>query len=97
VLFRSFGSGGIPELSSAVINAVNNGCKILNNSWGIDNYSPTLYSAFTYAYQMGALPVSSMSNINNPNYYPKKFGLWMMNVGATNQVNRRAGFSVIGN
>lgn len=48
----------ITEVSNAVINATNAGCKILNNSWGFDNYSQTLYSAFIYAYQMGALPVS---------------------------------------
>lgn len=63
------GNWSIPMISSAVINAVNNGCKILNNSWGVDDYSPTLYSAFTYAYQMGALPVSSMSNANAPHPY----------------------------
>ena len=86
----------ISELSDAVINAVNAGCKILNNSWGVKDYSPTLYSAFTYAYQMGALPVSSMSNTSAPHDYPKRFGFWMMNVGSTTRRDRLASHSVTG-
>lgn len=37
-----------------------------------------------------------MSNTNNPNYYPKRFGPWMMNVGATNKWRQKAWFSVSG-
>jgi len=92
----------IPELADAVISAANNGCKVINCSWGVNEYSPTLYSAFTYAYQMGALPVSSMSNTSNPHFYPKRFGPWMMNVGAIMRTGnpyrpyKVAPFSVVG-
>lgn len=86
----------IPELAEAVIHAANANCKILNNSWGINDFSLTLYSAFTYAYQTGALTVSSMSNSNSPHDYPKRFGPWMTNVGNTNQSNDWETSSVTG-
>lgn len=51
---------------------------------------------FRYAFQMGVLPVTSMSNYPYPREYPQRYGPWMMNIGATNMNDRKADISVEG-
>ena len=86
----------ITEISNAVMSATNAGCKIQSNSWSLDDYSPTLRAVFRYAFQMGVLPVTSMSNYPYPREYPQRYGPWMMNIGATNMNDRKADISVEG-
>ncbi len=75
--------GDIVVTAQAIIDAVNNGCKVINCSWGLPEFSQTVYDAFVYAYQMGVLPVVALAYSGQPEY-PDIFGLWNLMVNASN-------------
>lgn len=56
------GSGNLSSAVSAINYAVDNGAKIINNSWGGDSYSQAMSNAITRAQQAGVLVVSSAGN-----------------------------------
>lgn len=52
----------LDELVPAVLYAVNNGAKIINASWGDNNYSQLLYNAISYAHSKGVLFIAAAGN-----------------------------------
>ena len=62
---------------SAIYYAVNNGAKIINNSWGGPTYSQSLHDALTYAYNNKVTIVVAAGNYNSNNdttaMYPANF------------------------
>jgi subtilisin family serine protease len=61
------GSGATSAAISAIYYAVNNGAKVINNSWGGGSYSRALHDAMTYAYNHGVLVVSAAGNYTSNN------------------------------
>jgi hypothetical protein len=81
-----------------IVEAVNSGVHVLNNSWGGSGYSTTLRLAFTYAYKMDRVSVVSMGNNgNNTPIYPAAFSPGVIAVGATTGIDGVAYFSNYGN
>ena len=58
----STGSGSTSDAISAITYAVNNGAKVINNSWGGSAYSRSLHEAYTYAYNHNVVVVSAAGN-----------------------------------
>jgi len=82
--------GNVAVTAQAIIDAVDNGSKAINCSWGLPEYSPTVYNAFVYAYQMGVLPVVALAYEGIPEY-PDIFGLWNLMVNASNRWDEHPG------
>ncbi len=79
-----------------IIEAVDYGARVLNNSWGGKGYSQTLKAAIDYALLSGAVFVVSMGNsyldeLNYPAGYPGAIA-----VGATTPMNTKTDFSTMG-
>ncbi len=80
---------------NAIVDAVNQGCSILNNSWDGPNFSTTIYSAFVYAYKMNRVSVAAMDDhgAQGPTY-PAAFGGNLVTaVGATTDNDVIANYS----
>ncbi|HBZ85580.1 MAG TPA: hypothetical protein DEO67_00320, partial [Candidatus Edwardsbacteria bacterium] len=81
--------------------AVDNGCHVLNNSWG-DGGDGTfnrsaIRSAFAYMYKMNRVAVTSMGNNNTSTpQSPAAFGQGIIAVGATDKYDARASYSSYG-
>ncbi len=56
------GSGATSDAILAINYAVNNGAKVINNSWGGGSYSRSLHEAYTYAYSHDVVIVSAAGN-----------------------------------
>jgi len=56
------GYGYEDDLANAIIHAVNQGAKILSNSWGGYEESALLYNAIKYAYDRGVLIIAAAGN-----------------------------------
>jgi len=81
-----------------IVNAVDNGAHVLNNSYGGEDYSTTLRFAFTYAYKMNRVSVVAMGNEDTSDpRYPAAFGQGIIAVGATNHNDVRWTYSNTGN
>ncbi len=63
----SSGAGSTSSAVNAIYYAVNNGAKVINNSWGGSSYSQSLHEAYTYAYNKGVVVVSAAGNSNANN------------------------------
>lgn len=63
----STGAGSTSSAVTAIYYAVNNGAKVINNSWGGSSYSQSLHEAYTYAYNRGVVIVSAAGNSNTDN------------------------------
>ncbi|MBC7318096.1 S8 family serine peptidase [Candidatus Bipolaricaulota bacterium] len=79
-----------------IIEAVEYGARVLNNSWGGKGYSQTLKAAIDYALMNGAVFVVSMGNsyldeVGYPAGYPG-----VIAVGATNAQDKKVDFSTVG-
>jgi subtilisin family serine protease len=95
-----------PELYNIIINAVDQGCDVLNNSWGLTypdgrpgRYSTLIRIAFAYVYKLNRVAVAAMGNTGNTTNtveYPASFGQGIIAVGATNISDERAEFSTYG-
>ncbi len=59
------GSGSTADAISAITYAVNNGARIINNSWGGSEYSRSLHEAYTYAYTHNVVIISAAGNDGN--------------------------------
>ncbi len=92
------GSGYTDAAVSAVIYAVDNGAKILSNSWGGGGYSQALYDAIAYANNHDVLFVAAAGNDYmdtdiSPNY-PSCYDVPnVMSIAATDRYDQKAGFS----
>ena len=92
----SDGRGYHDTIASGIIWAADQGARIINLSIGGPDGSPTLEAAINYAWAHGALPVCAAGNGNTstpayPAYYAN-----CLSVGATDQTDRRAGYSNYG-
>lgn len=90
--FLNNGVGRTSDAINAINYAINQGAKVINNSWGGTSYSSTLHSALTTAYNSGIVIVSaagnsSSNNDNNP-VYPASLDLPSMISVASTSTNR---------
>jgi subtilisin family serine protease len=84
------------DAAAAIIYAADNGCNVLNMSWGDPNYSPIIGDACFYAYSKGVTLVASAGNDPGPYLsYPAKLST-VISVGAINRNRVIAGFSSYG-
>ncbi len=92
------GSGYLQDddAAAAIIYAADNGCHVINMSWGDPNYSPIIADACQYAYDKGVVLVASAGNDPGPILsYPSKLSN-VISVGAVNKFKNLAGFSSYG-
>jgi thermitase len=101
IISQNISGQDITGLYNSILDAVNAGANVLNNSWGlIHGYSTTIRSAFAYAYKMNRASVVSMGNDylrGNPIKYPAAFGQGIIAVGATTEDDVRSAYSSTGN
>ncbi|MBN8536800.1 MAG: S8 family serine peptidase [Deltaproteobacteria bacterium] len=95
------GSGSTANAIKAIYYAVNNGAKIINNSWGGPGYSSALLEALTYAYNHQILIVSAAGNSSKNNdsneIYPANYGVPSnVSIAATSDTDKLASFSNYG-
>ncbi|TDF74217.1 S8 family serine peptidase [Candidatus Syntrophosphaera thermopropionivorans] len=84
------------DAAAALIYAADNGCNVINMSWGDPNYSPIIGDACAYAYSRGVTLVASAGNDPGPYIsYPAKLST-AISVGAINRTRTLAGFSSYG-
>ncbi|MDR2586476.1 MAG: S8 family serine peptidase [Prevotellaceae bacterium] len=87
---------GDAAAAAKVMDAVNQGCQILNNSWSIPGYSTTLGQAFAYAYKMDRVSIATMGNSGNmQTRYPGGFSN-VIAVGSTTNRDVLSEFSTTG-
>ena len=71
------GSGSTSNAIRAIYYAVNNGARVINNSWGGSGYSRALHDAIIYAYDSRVLVVSAAGNYASNNdskpMYPSNY------------------------
>lgn len=92
------GSGTTAAAINAIYYAVNNGAKVINNSWGGPSYSRSLHDAYKYAYDNDVVLVTAAGNsnvnISSTGMYPAAFDTPSnITVGASTSSDRRASFS----
>ncbi|MES2801000.1 MAG: S8 family serine peptidase [Bdellovibrionota bacterium] len=92
------GSGTTANAINAIYYAVDNGAKVINNSWGGPSYSRSLHDAYKYAYDHDVVLVTAAGNsnvnLNSTPMYPAGFDTPSnITVGASNSSDRRASFS----
>lgn len=84
------------DVAAALIYAADNGCNVINMSWGDPNYSPIIGDACAYAYSKGVTLVASAGNDPGPYLsYPAKLST-TISVSAINRTGTLAGFSSYG-
>ncbi len=95
------GSGNTSDAIDAVLYAVDNGAKILSNSWGGGAFSQALFDAISYANDHDVLFIAaagndSSNNDNSPSY-PANYDLPnVISVASSDQNDLRSGFSNYG-
>jgi serine protease len=95
------GSGYTSHAVSAIYYAVNNGAKVINNSWGGGSYDAALANAIQYARSRGVIVVNAAGNsgvnVDTSPYYPASINYDnVLTVAATDQNNNLASFSNYG-
>ncbi len=95
------GSGSTSDALEAIIYAVDNGAKILSNSWGGGGFSQSLKDAIEYADQHNALFVAAAGNSSSDNdqspSYPASYDVEnVISVAASNDRDYLASFSNYG-
>jgi subtilisin family serine protease len=95
------GFGSTSDAINAIYYAVNNGAKILNNSWGGPSYSRALHEAIAFAYENEVLFVAAAGNAKTNNdktpMYPASYDVPnIISVAATNDYDSLASFSNFG-
>lgn len=98
---NSNGSGTTSDAVKAIYYAVNNGAKVINNSWGGGGYSQSLLDALTYAYNQKVVIVSAAGNAASNNdalpIYPASYPIpGMISVASTTDSDLLSGFSNYG-
>lgn len=90
----SGGSGYTSDAVSATYYAVNNGAKVLSNSWGGSGRSSTMQTAIDYAYNNNVTFVAAAGNSNSNAYNYTPAGLnHVMTISATDYQDNKASFS----
>ncbi len=86
---------------NAIMDAVNAGAVVLNNSWGHDppgEYSTTVRLAFANAYKLNTVAVASMGNdATSQVQYPAGYGQGIIAVGGTDRFDGQYSQSNTGN
>lgn len=95
------GVGTTSNAIRAVYYAVNNGARILNNSWGGPTYSAALHEAVAYTYSKGAIFVAAAGNAGTNNdatpMYPSSYDVPnVISIAATTDYDYLASFSNFG-
>jgi len=91
------GSGYEDDLAKAIIHAVDQGAKILSNSWGAPSDSMLIHEAIQYAYNNGVLVIAAAGNsATNTKFYPAAYDE-VVAVTATDQADAPASFTSYGN
>jgi subtilisin family serine protease len=95
------GAGATSNAVKAIYYAVNNGAKVINNSWGGPGYSAALLEALSYAYNQHVLIVSAAGNSTKNNdvseMYPANYNVPSnITIAATSDTDRLASFSNFG-
>jgi len=96
--FRTTGDGYLQDddAAAAIIYAADNGCNVLNMSWGDPNYSAIIADACDYAYSKGVILVASSGNTPGPVIsYPAKLSN-VISVGSVNSAKVPSTFSSYG-
>ncbi len=97
----STGSGATTDAIKAIYYAVNNGAKVLNNSWGGGGFSNSLLTAIAYTYDHQAVFVAAAGNAASNNdtnaTYPANYNVPnIVSVAATTDTDGFASFSNYG-
>ena len=95
------GVGSTSDAINAIYYAIENGAKILNNSWGGPNYSGALHEAIVYSYEQGVTFVAAAGNAGTDNdfypMYPSSYDVpHVISVAATTDLDYLASFSNFG-
>lgn len=95
------GGGTTSNAIKAIYYAVNNGARVINNSWGGGNYSRSLHDAYNYAYDHKVILTTAAGNsaYNNDikDMYPANLDTPSnLSVAATDDFDRLASFSDYG-
>lgn len=96
--FRTAEAGFLQDddAAAAIIYAADNGCHVINMSWGDPNYSAIIADACEYAYNKGVTLVASSGNDSGPNMgYPAKLST-VISVGSVNAAKVLSNFSSYG-
>lgn len=92
------GSGTTANAVNAIYYAVNNGARVINNSWGGSTYSRSLHDAYKYAYDHNVVLVTAAGNSNlnldqTPMYPAVLDAPSNITVGSSTNSDRRSSFS----
>lgn len=95
------GSGSTSNAIKAIYYAVNNGAKVINNSWGGSSYSRALHDAIIYAYDHHVLVVSAAGNYSSNNdvspIYPSSYDVPSnISIASTSRFDDLSSFSNFG-
>ncbi|MDD3103712.1 MAG: S8 family peptidase, partial [Candidatus Cloacimonetes bacterium] len=96
--FRTSDAGYLQDddCAAAIIYAADNGCHVINMSWGDPNYSAIIADACDYAYAKGVVLVASSGNDHGDNMgYPARLSN-VISVGSVNAGKVVSGFSSYG-
>lgn len=99
--FLDKGVGKTSDAIEAINYALEQGAKVINNSWGGPNYSSTLHSAFNDAYNDGVVVVAAAGNSSSNNdvspIYPANLDIpSLISVAASTSGDNWASFSNYG-
>ena len=84
------------DVSAAIIYAADNGCNVINMSWGDPNYSAIIADACEYAYSKGVILVASAGNDGVQGLsFPAKLST-VISVGSVSNAKQRSTFSSYG-
>ncbi|MBX9625666.1 MAG: S8 family serine peptidase [Gemmataceae bacterium] len=93
---RSDGSGSTAGAVNAIRYAVDQGARVINNSWGSASYSAALQDVIDYAYANGVTVVAAAGNSGTNNderpFFPSSMR-HVISVGAIDNAGSLAGFS----
>lgn len=97
----SHGSGTTSDAVKAIYYAVNNGAKVINNSWGGGGFSNSLIDAIAFAYDHKVAFIAAAGNASNNNdaspTYPANYSVPnMISVAATTDMDYFTDFSNYG-
>lgn len=95
------GAGTTANAIKAIYYAVNNGAKVINNSWGGPTYSKALLDALKFAYDRGTVIVSAAGNSGTDNdsqpMYPASYDVPSnISVMASDDYDQKPSFSNFG-
>lgn len=93
----SAGRGFVSDAALAINYAVENGARVLSNSWGSEYYSQVLQDAVNDAHTKGVIVIAAAGNDGDTRFnYPAACDN-VISIAATDANDRKAGFSTYGN